>query len=257
MAGRVHLGEVTTWYDERGTGEPLVLLHPGGVGVDARAFGPNIDALAAHFHVFTPERRGHGHTADVEGPITFEAMAQDTIAFLEAVVRGPAHVLGYSDGAVVALLAALTRPDLTRRVVLIAGVFHREGWIPQAVEPGGALAELLLDSYAEVSPDGLDHYPIVARKLDRMHAEEPTLAVADLRGVESRTLVMVGDDDEVALEHAVATYRGLPEAELMIVPGTSHGLMVGKPALCNWAVIDFLSAEPVQTLAPIRRAGLR
>jgi pimeloyl-ACP methyl ester carboxylesterase len=114
----------------------------------------------------------------------------------------------------------------------------------------------LLDSYEEVSSDGLDHYPIVAAKLDRMHAEEPTLAVADLRGVESRTLVMVGDD-EVALEHAVATYRGLPEAEPMIVPGTSHGLMVGKPALCNWVVIDFLSAEPVQTLAPIRRAGLR
>jgi pimeloyl-ACP methyl ester carboxylesterase len=69
---------VRTWYDQHGEGEPLVLLHPGWA--DARAWGPNLDALAAHFHVFTPERRGHGRSPDVEGPITYELMAQDTVA---------------------------------------------------------------------------------------------------------------------------------------------------------------------------------
>ena len=86
MAGYVELGEVRTWYDEKGGGEPLVLMHPGGA--DPRAWAPNIDALAARFHVFTPERRGHGRTPDVEGPISYELMAQDTIAFLEGVVAG-------------------------------------------------------------------------------------------------------------------------------------------------------------------------
>jgi hypothetical protein len=91
MAGYVELGEVRTWYDEKGGGEPLVLMHPGGA--DARAWAPNIDALAARFHVFTPERRGHGRTPDVEGLISYELMAQDTIAFLEGVVAGPAHLV--------------------------------------------------------------------------------------------------------------------------------------------------------------------
>src|ERR1700736_802809 len=104
MANYEQLDGVRTWYDEHGGGEALVLLHPGGAGVDARAFGPNLGALAARLHVYTPERRGHGHTPDVEGPITFEAMAQDTIAFLETVVGGPAHLVGCSDGAIVALL---------------------------------------------------------------------------------------------------------------------------------------------------------
>jgi pimeloyl-ACP methyl ester carboxylesterase len=110
MARYVELRYVRTWYDEYGEGEPLVLLHPGGA--DARAWGPNLEALAARFHVFTPERRGHGRTPDVEGPITYELMAEDTIAFLEDVVGGAARLVGSSAGATVALLVALRRPDL-------------------------------------------------------------------------------------------------------------------------------------------------
>jgi pimeloyl-ACP methyl ester carboxylesterase len=69
-----------------------------------------------------------------------------------------------------------------------------------------------------------------------------------------RTLIMVADDDEVRFEHAVAMYRGLPDAELAVVPGTSHGLLVEKPELCNFLMTEFLTKDPVQTFAPIRRA---
>jgi pimeloyl-ACP methyl ester carboxylesterase len=90
MANYVELNGIRTWYDEQGTGEPLVLLHPGGVGVDSRAFEPNLAALASHFHVFLPERRGHGHTPDADGPYTYELMAEDMVHFFEQVVGGPA-----------------------------------------------------------------------------------------------------------------------------------------------------------------------
>lgn len=254
MATYTQLDGVRTWHEEYGDGEALVALHPGGAGVDSRAFGPNLGALAARFHVYTPERRAHGHTPDVEGPITFEAMAADTIAFLETVVGGPAHLVGCSDGATVALLVALQRPDLTRRVVLVAGVFHHEGWAPGVIDPEIQPPEFLARLYAEVCPDGAEHYPVIVAKLAQMHLDGPTLAAGDLSGVASRTLVMVGDDDEVTLEHAVAMYRGLDDAELMVVPGTSHGLLVEKPALCNATIVEFLTTGPVLTMAPIRRA---
>jgi pimeloyl-ACP methyl ester carboxylesterase len=253
MADYVELGGVRTWYDGHGEGEPLVLLHPGGA--DARAWAPNLDALAAQFHVFTPERRAHGRTPDVEGPITYELMVEDTIAFLEGIVGGPAHLVGCSAGASVALLVALRRADLARRVVPISGVFHRDGWVPGAIEPDASLPEVLVRGYAELSPDGPEHFPVVNAKLARMNWEEPTLAASDLRGVTSRTLVMVGDDDEVTLEHAIAMYRGLPDAELAVVPGTSHGLLYEKPALCNAIILDFLTTDPVPTIAPVRRAS--
>jgi pimeloyl-ACP methyl ester carboxylesterase len=252
MAQYVELGGLTTWYDDPGAGEPVVMLHPGGA--DARAFGPNLAELAARFHVYTPERRGHGRTPDVDGPITYELMAQDTIRFLESVVRRPAHLVGMSDGAIVALLVCLRRPDLATRLVFVAGVFHRDGWASGVLDADDDPPAFFVDSYSEVSPDGLAHYPIVAAKLARMHAEGPSLTRENLGRLATRTLVMVGDDDQVRLEHAIQMYGAVPDCELAIVPGTSHGLLVEKPELCNRIILDYLSNEPVATLAPIRRA---
>jgi pimeloyl-ACP methyl ester carboxylesterase len=250
----IELNGVRTWYEKRGAGAPLLLLHPGGAGVDSRAWGPNIDDLSSRFTTFTPDRRAHGRTPDVEGPITFEAMADDTIRFLEKVIGEPSHLAGCSDGAVVALLVALRRPDLVRQLVFIAGVFHLEGWLPEAIDPDLEPPDFLAASYAEISPDGPEHYPVVVEKLARMHQKGPTVEASELGRISSRTLVMVADDDEVKLEHAVELYRGLADAELAVVPGTSHGLLVEKPALCNRLILDFLTTEPVPTLAPVRRA---
>jgi pimeloyl-ACP methyl ester carboxylesterase len=252
MSRYVDLRGVRTWYGERGNGDPLVMLHPGLT--DSRAFSPNIDAFAARFRVFTPERRGHGRTPDVAGAITFELMTEDTIRFMEQVIGTPARLLGCSDGAVVALLVALRRPDLVHRLVFIAGVFHNDGWLPGVIDPNNKPPEFMADFYGEVSPDGRDHFPVVVEKLAQMHQTQPALIADDLSRIAIRTLVMLGDDDEVRLEHATSLYRALPDAELAIIPGTSHGLLVEKPELCNRIILDFLCHEPVPTLAPIRRA---
>ena len=248
----VGLPSVSMWYGERGEGDPCVLLHPGGAGVDSRALTPTVEALCQRFHVYTPEQRAHGHTPDVSGPITYELMARDTIAFIEAVIGRPVRLLGCSDGAVVALLVALRRPDLVERLVFVAGVFHRDGWEDGVLD--GDPPAFLRASYGEVSPDGAAHYDEVVAKLAVMHACAPELTSADLGGVTMRTLVMLGDDDEVRLEHAIAMYRSLASAELAIVPGTSHGLLVEKPALCNQIITEFLTRDAVLTYAPIRRA---
>jgi pimeloyl-ACP methyl ester carboxylesterase len=171
------------------------------------------------------------------------------------VVGGPAHLVGCSAGAIVALLVALRRPDVARRVVLISGVFHRDGWEPAAIDPHASPHEAIVRGYAQLSPDGPDHFPVVHDKLTRMGWDEPTLSGSELGGVASRTLVMVADDDEVVLEHAIAMYRGLADAELAVIPGSSHGLLHEKPALCNEIMLDFLTTEPVATIAPVRRAN--
>lgn len=246
------LAAVPMWYDERGQGDPCVLVHPGGAGVDSRALTPNLEALARLFHVYAPEQRGHGHTPDVDGPITYELMAQDTIGFIENVIGRPVYLLGCSDGAVVALMVALRRPDLVRRLVFAAGVFHRDGWAQGVLD--GEPPDFLKQSYGEVSPDGIGHYDVIVAKLETMHAHEPALTPDDLGGIACRTLVMVADDDEVRLEHAIEMYRSVPDAELAVVPGTSHGLLVEKPDLCNLLITEFFTKDPVPTFAPIRRA---
>jgi pimeloyl-ACP methyl ester carboxylesterase len=253
MTDYAEVNGVRTWYGERGRGEPLVLLH-GGFS-DAWDFTGNLDTLADRFRIFTPERRGHGHTPDVEGPITLDLMAEDLIAFIDKVVGEAVHLAGYSAGAIVALLVAMRRPDLVRRLVLISGAFGHDGWIVTPTA-GGEMPEQVVAAYAEISPDGRGHFPVVAAKVVEAITTEPlSLTEAELAAVGSRTLVMTGDDDIVHLEHTVALYRAVRDSELAVVPGTSHVLLHEKPELCTWLVSDFLTGEPEPTLVPIRRAS--
>lgn len=117
----VQLPGVRTWYESEGAGDPLLLLHGGLCTNDTR--GAQRAAFAECFRLFLPERRGHGHTPDVDGPLAYRAMADDTIAFIESVVGGPAHLVGWSDGGIVALLVAVARPDLTRKLVVMGADF--------------------------------------------------------------------------------------------------------------------------------------
>ena len=194
--------------------------------------------FARHFRVFRPDRRGHGRTPDVEGPITYEQMARDTIAFLEQVVGGPAYLLGHSDGAPVALLTALERPDLVRKLVFSARVFHHDGWAPGAIELDGETLAFFIDYWGAAAPDGREHFWVVKEKLDRMHREEPTLTVEDLKGYPGPALVMVGDrDEEIPMEHTLALREGLPDAQLAVLPGAGHGSLDAR------IVIEFLAGR--------------
>jgi pimeloyl-ACP methyl ester carboxylesterase len=254
MAEYVQLGAVKTWYDEHGEGEPLVLMH-GGL-VDARFFEPNLAPLAEKFHVYTPERRGHGHTPDVEGPITYQLMTDDTIAFLETVVGKPAVLVGHSDGAFIAMSVAMQRPELVNRLVMISGGFNKSGEAMPGMEWNvEQITQFLGPAYGEVSPDGEEHFPVVATKIGEMAATEPNLDVSELGNVTQRSLVVFSDDDLMTLSHAVQMYDALPNAELAVVPGTSHFLTQEKADLVNRIVLDFLTVQPVPTIAPIRRAG--
>ncbi len=247
------LGGLRSWYGERGAGAPLVFMH--GALVDSRFYDKNTEALAEHFHVLSHDRRGHGRTPDVEGPMTYEAMVDDNVAMLEQVVGGPAHLVGHSNGAFAGLLTALRRPDLVRCLVMVSGGFHRDGLVSEepAENPDAPLPDLAA-AHGEVSPEGKDHFQILMEKTIALDSKEPALPQARLRDVRARTLLMFGDDDLVTMKHIAATYEGIPGAELAIVPGTSHFLLQEKPELCNRLIMSFLTEEPVPTVAPIRRA---
>jgi pimeloyl-ACP methyl ester carboxylesterase len=249
---RIDLNGVDTWYDERGAGESLVLLH-GGFS-DSRDFVGNLDRLTSRFHCLFPERRGHGHTPDVEGPISGEIMAADTIQFIEQIVGRPVPLIGYSAGAMVALWTAVRRPDLVSRLVLISGAFDGDGMLFKPVA-GVPMPPPLVAAYGEVSPDGVDHFPVVQAKIARAAADDPGLTPKDLGRIPCPALVVSADDDLVTLEHTIALYRGLPDGQLAIVPGSSHLLLHEKPEACVNLVVEFLTRNPAPTLMPIRRAS--
>jgi pimeloyl-ACP methyl ester carboxylesterase len=258
MADHADVRGVHMYCEVSGAGEPLVLLHGGFGGV--HSWEGQIPDLATRYEVFVPEQRGRGHTPDVEGPISYQLMAEDTIGFLEQVVGSPAHLVGASDGGIIGLLVAMQRPDLLRKLVTIGANFHRDGLMPDSfftdASPDDVAWAMPRQRYEAISPDGADHFPIILGKLQQMWREEPTLTVHDLANIPIPVLVMAGDDDLVVPGHTIALYEALPLGQLAVVPGASHAVFMEKPDLVNRLIADFLSEEgPPDTLLPIRRAG--
>ena len=194
MAGYVSIGGHDTWVDDArvSDGAPPVLLLHGGLSnselLDS-ALGPIIDG--GGFGRVSFDRRGHGRTRDTDDPFHYRDMATETIAVLEQVVGEPAHLVGYSDGANVALLVALERPDLVRSMVCISGNYSPDG-IHLDIDPDDPALAMIADAYVEASPDGADHFPVVLEKSLAMFASEPDLTTADLSRIAAPTLVIAG-----------------------------------------------------------------
>jgi pimeloyl-ACP methyl ester carboxylesterase len=258
MGEYVDIGGLKTWFDTAGAGDPLVLLH-GGL-VTNETWGAQIPAFAEKFQVFAPERRGHGHTPDVDGPLNYSDMATDTIGFLETVVKQPAHLVGWSDGGIIALLVAIERPDLVGKIVPISANTRPDGVVPEAhgmmenTDPNDPSLEMFRGLHAAHSPDGPEHWPVFFAKFGVMTSSQPNITREQLATITAPTLVVSADDDMIAFEDTLAIYRGIPGSELAVIPGTSHALVFEKADLINRVILDFLENEPAPTMMPFRRA---
>ncbi len=242
---------IRTYYEVTGTGEPVILLH-GGLCA-AETFDAQTTALGEHYRVYVPERYGHGRTPDINGAITYENMAQHTIAFMDVLGLPSAHLAGWSDGALVGLLVALRRPKLVRKLVLIDQYVTLDGapteYLPfmTAMAPDSA-PPFLVELYGAVSPDGPEHFGVIFEKLHKMWLAETGIELTDLEHVAAPTLILNGDDGGMTMEHAGAVQRALPDSQLAVVPGTSHGVLMEKPHVVNQLILDFLADEQVPKL---------
>jgi pimeloyl-ACP methyl ester carboxylesterase len=255
VGGYVDANGVRTYFEEHGGGEPLLLLH-GGLA-DADSFGQQTPTFAERYRVIVPERRGHGRTADVEGDITYELMADDTAALLDELRIGPAQLVGWSDGGNVGLLVAIKRPELVRKLVVIGSNFSAAGLTPEAAAafkpdtPTSAVQAM----HEMWKTNAIDpgRFDTVLEKMQRCWFDYEIVS-ADLARVTAPTLVMVGDDDIIRFEHTLDPYETIPDSQLAVIPGASHLVPIEKAELVNQLVLDFLGAEgPTTTMMPIRR----
>ena len=259
-----------TWYAVRGNGDETVLLLHGGLSNSDALLDSVGGPLGERRRVAAFDRRGHGRTADTPEAFHYESMVDETIAVIEH-IGGPVHIVGWSDGGIVGLLLALRRPELVRRLVAIGTNYHwnvlpdlpgaaaaAEGAVdepPAAEAEDSGIVALMAASYAERSPDGPDHFAVVAAKGFHLFGIEPELTIDDLAKVSVPVLVMAGDDDLVPLSHTAAFFAGLPEAQLAIVPGASHALPMEHPHEVVGLIERFLGSDvPPVTMMPNGRA---
>lgn len=235
---------VRTYFEVTGTGQALILLH-GGMGT-AEECDAQATKLAETFRVYVPERYGHGRTPDIDGDITYENMGEHTIGFMETLGIQSAHLVGWSDGALVALVVALRRPELVRKLVLIDQFVSLDGASAAVQEE---IASMTLDDmsaeavavYNALSPDGPDHFAVVFAKIQKLWTDETGLDLADLEQVVAPTLLLVADGGVMTLDHASAMAEALHDNLLVVVPGSTHNLPQEKPDIVNRHIGDFLA----------------
>lgn len=252
------LSRLTMYYEEYGDSSkpPVVLLHGGMSG--AQTWARQIEPLSQRYRVLVPEQQGHAHTADLDEPLTYQAMADDTVEFLETVAGGKAHLVGHSDGGILGLFIALQRPDLLERAVVIGANYHKDGLFWPALTNASADDEEFAtgrDRYGALAPEGQEHWPVIFAKTQQMWLTEPTLALADIARITAPVLVMVGDDDVIAHSHSVELYEALAEGQTAMIPGTSHGVKKEKPEIVNQLILDFLGDDVMPSALKSVRTG--
>ena len=243
---------IEMYYETRGEGSPLVLLH-GGLTTIEGSFGRLIPFLERDFRLIAVEQQGHGRTPDVDRPMSFTQMADDTAELLRRIGVEKADYFGYSDGGNVALGLAIRHPSLVRRMAIAGTNFNNEGLYPQILEmlKAGAdsdeslgadegedpLAELR-EAYERVAPRTED-WPLHVRKVSRLAADFPGWDPEALRRIQAPTLVIAADDDIICPEHAVEMYRLIPNARLAVLPRTEHHTIVERTEWLPSMLIDF------------------
>ncbi len=158
----------------------------------------------------------------------------------------------------VGTLLAAEHPELVRTLTVTGSGFSTAGYVPGAMEdlvalsPGDEDMEMFAAMYALASPDGPEHFPEVWEKMRTMWAE-PFDWTARLPQITAPTLVIVGDDDYIRVEHAEEFSLGVENGQLAVIPGASHLVPMEKPNLFNQLVLEFTANSVPETMMPIRR----
>jgi len=240
-------------YEWDNQGEAMVLLH-GGLSKTSSWDYLMVPALEDEFHVFAYDRTAHGFTGDQAGSLHFEFQAKEAIAYLEDVVKEPAHLIGYSDGGIIALMVAIARPELIKSIVAIGANFHYSAPLSDFAE--AKVSEEDQAEYNLISPDAPHTLLEKTIRMNHIWKTEPDIALSDIATIQCPVLVLAGDDDVIKHEHTIALYEALPLGQLAIIPGTSHGVVKEKPALMLAMIMQFLEdLSYPDTRQPIRRTN--
>jgi pimeloyl-ACP methyl ester carboxylesterase len=254
--GYASVNGLEMYYEIHGAGRPLVLLH--GALMTIEGFKELLPSLAETRQVIAVEQQAHGRTADIDRPLRYEQMADDTVALVRQLGIEQADFFGYSMGGGIALQVAIRHPDLVRRLVVAAANYDPDGYYPEVLEgiqnlkPEDFAGSPWLEAYTRVAPNPEDWPALLARikDLDLWFEGWPS---EDIASIAAPALVIVGDADVVRPEHAVEIFRllgggvpgdlaGLPRSRLAVLPGTTHVTLVDRADWLTSMVTEFLDA---------------
>jgi pimeloyl-ACP methyl ester carboxylesterase len=233
------------YYEVHGSGRPLVLLHGGLLTIDL-TFGELLEPLAARGQVIAVELQGHGHTADSDRDMTIEALAADVIELLDQLGIAEADFFGFSLGGLVAHAVAVSAPSRVGKLIVASADVHR----PPGREssplgddrlPSSADFQGMQDAFKAVAPDPAQFEAVAAKTSTMVHTFPGW--TEELRSLQTPTLLIFGDRDFSPLPDVVELFELLPNAQLAVLPGTTHIGVTRRPGELLALITPFLDGR--------------
>jgi len=251
---RITVNGMQMYYEVSGKGEPLVVLH--GAYMNIPSMGGIIPKLAETHRVYALEFQGHGRTTDIDRKITYENLADDVAAFMDAVKLEKADIFGYSMGAGAGVQLAIRHPAKVKKLVAASVAYDLRGWQPEftAFIPQMTVEGMLQMPFFKAQADRKPGFRGLIAKLIQLE-KEPMAWEAGVKQIRVPVLLIAGDADVATLEHNVAFFRllgggamgdmgkPLPASRLAIMPATSHTAVITQVGLLHAFVEPFLKGE--------------
>ncbi|MBQ9032130.1 MAG: alpha/beta hydrolase [Parasporobacterium sp.] len=223
--------DIKHYFIQKGQGTPLILLH--GNGEDSSYFKWQIGEFSEHYQVYAVDTRGHGKTPRGTMPFTIRQFAEDLRGFMDDHQIESAHILGFSDGANIAMIFAARYPDRVKKLILDGGNLNAGG-VKRTTQIPIEIGYRIAGRFAGKS----DSARMNAEMLGLM-VNDPNIPQEELSLIKARTLVIAGTRDMIREDHTRLIGAGIPDAELRLIAG-NHFIANRNPAAFNQAVLEFL-----------------
>lgn len=229
-SGYAPVNGLKMYYEIHGDGMPLVLIHGGGSTLQT-TFGRVLHEFAKTHKVIAVEMQAHGHTADIDRPLSFEQDADDIAALLQYLHIAKADIFGFSNGASTTLQCAIRHPQLVNKIVVASTFYNRSGapswfWEMMSKPTFEGMPQPFKDAFLQINPDSNALHRMYERDVARMQSF-PDIAEQQMRSITAPALIIIGDKDVTTPEHAAEMHRLLSHSRLAILPG-GHGDYIGE-----------------------------
>ncbi len=235
------------YYETYGTGKPLVLLH-GGLYGEISEYENLIPVLSKNFMVIAIATRGHTKSEIGHQPYTYQLMSDDAYSVIRQVTKDSIALIGFSDGAVIALDLTIRHPDLVRKLVFAGGNIspgsYRPGEMDELKRLSGASLERDIPDFVrerkKLMPEP-ERWGDFVELLKHAWINQTTVSPEQIKSVKCPVLVAAGDRDRYnPIESFVNIYKLLPSAQLAIIPNSDHIIFYRQPALMETMVTGFV-----------------
>ncbi|MGA2247638.1 MAG: alpha/beta hydrolase [Verrucomicrobiota bacterium] len=218
-----------------GNGQPLLLIH--GNNGSIKSFEHNIPFFAARYMVILADSRAQGKSMDGGESLTFEMMADDYAALLDALKIDSAYVIGWSDGGINALLLAMRHPGKVIKLAATGANLWPDAsaFAPGVWEAGQKHYEACKSRVWHTEKEKNDW------KLFLLDWNQPNIPLSALHGIRCPALIICGDHDVISIEHTVQIFQNIPQAALWVVPCSGHATLIDQKDDFNRSVDDFFS----------------